>query len=63
MNNKHNVNRVIVLDINGEEISTSFANRALKLVYRNKATIVCDEPLTIRLLCATTENDGTKNDK
>ena len=62
---KHNisVNRVIVLDINGEEISTAFANRALKLVYRNKAIVVCDEPLTIRLLCATKNNEVESNDK
>lgn len=44
------VNRVIVLDIDGKEISTMFANRALKYIANNKAEIVGENPLTIRLL-------------
>ena len=51
----HNVNRVVVLDQDNKEISTTWSNRALKLVLRNKAEIVCEEPLTIRLLCAVEE--------
>ena len=52
MEKELNVKRVIVLDVNGMQVSTTWANRALKLVMRNKAEVVCEEPLTIRLLTA-----------
>lgn len=46
----NNVARVIVQNKDGEIISTTWANRALKLVSRNKAEVVSEEPLAIRLL-------------
>ncbi len=54
--NKSNFNRplkaneVYVQNADGKIISISYANRALKTVSRNKAIVVCEEPLTIRLL-------------
>lgn len=55
MSKNNNINRplraseVYVQNADGEVISISYANRALKQVYRNKAKIVCEKPLTIRL--------------
>lgn len=49
-NRKIRANEVYVQNADGEIISVAFANRALKLVSRNKAIVVCEEPLTIRLL-------------
>lgn len=56
------VNRVIVLDIDGKEISTMFANRALKYIANNKAEIVGENPLTIRLLYVIKEVDHDSKD-
>lgn len=56
------VNRVIVLDIDGNEISTMFANRALKYIANNKAEIVGENPLTIRLLYVIEEVDHDSKD-
>lgn len=42
-------NRVQVEDSNGRRLNDTYADTALKLVYKGKADIVCDEPLTIRL--------------
>lgn len=56
------VNRVIVLDIDGNEISTMFANRALKYIANNKAEIVAENPLTIRLLYVIEEVDHDSKD-
>lgn len=56
------VNRVIVLDIDGKEISTMFANRALKYIANNKAEIVGENPLTIRLLYVIEEVDHDSKD-
>lgn len=50
MENNLDVNRVIVLNSDGEPISTSYANRAIKMIYDNKAVVVSKDPLTIRLL-------------
>lgn len=51
------VNRVIVQDKNGVIISSTWANRALKLVARGKAIIVSEEPLTIQLVKDVTSNN------
>lgn len=56
------VNRVIVLDIDGNQISTMFANRALKYIANNKAEIVSESPLTIRLLYVIEEVDHDSKD-
>lgn len=55
--NNVDVRRVKVLDVDGKEISTTWANRALKLIMRNKAELVSEDPLTIRLLCAVEESE------
>ena len=41
---------VYVQNADGKIISIAYANRAMKTVYRNKAVIVSENPLTIRLL-------------
>lgn len=63
MNHNLSVNRVKVLDENGNELAPMYANRAMKYVYRKKAVIVSENPLTIRLLCATKDNEVTLNDQ
>ncbi len=41
---------VYVQNADGKVISIAYANRAMKVVYRNKAKIISENPLTIRLL-------------
>lgn len=60
---KNNINRVIVLDIKGVEISTTWTNRAMKMIYKNKAELVSDNPLTIRLLNEVKDNCGEVDEK
>ncbi len=43
---------VIVLDLNGQQVSSTSEAKARRLLERGKATWVCDDPLTIRLAYA-----------
>ena len=50
LNRPLRANEVYVQNADGNVISIAYANRAMKTVYRNKAKIISENPLTIRLL-------------
>jgi hypothetical protein len=64
-NNNIRGERVAVVDIEYNELSPMFADKAMKLLINNEAEIFCNEPFTIRLLRLTKSQEvkkGVAND-
>lgn len=57
-NRKLKPNESYVQNANGEIISITYADRAMKFVFRGRAEIVSDQPLTVRFFEQIEVNDN-----